>query len=188
MSTPVLTSTELRDRLSSAAPPRLLDVRTPAEYETGHIEGAYNVPLDILRQRRAEILERLDGDVVFVCRSGQRATQAEELLRSAGLGTGSVLKGGIDDWQGNGFDVARGKERWELERQVRLVAGSIVLSSVLGSVAVPKLKWLAAAIGGGLTFAALSNTCAMATALSKLPYNRTESYDAGRLVARLGEA
>lgn len=163
-------------------------MRTPAEYENAHIEGAYNIPLDVVRQHHAEILERLDGDVVFVCRSGQRATQAEEVLRGAGLGSGSVLKGGIDDWQGNGFDVTRGRERWELERQVRLVAGSIVLGSMLGSVAIPKLKWLAAAIGGGLTFAAVSNTCAMASVLSKLPYNRTENYDAGRFVARLGEA
>lgn len=48
--------------------------------------------------------------------------------------------------------VDRGVQRWDLERQVRLVAGSIVLSSVLGSVAIPRLKWVAAAIGGGLTY------------------------------------
>ena len=74
-----------------------------------------------------------------------------------------------------------------LARQVRLVAGSIVLSSVLGSIAVPKLKWLAAAIGGGLTFAAVSNTCAMATALSKLPYNRAAGYDASTLVEQVAQ-
>lgn len=183
-----LSSIELRDRLNSDAPPRLLDVRTPAEFETAHIAGAYNVPLDIVRERRSDIVDRLDGDVVFVCRSGQRASQAEEVLRGAGLTRGAVLQGGIADWEGNGFGVDRGKERWELERQVRLVAGSIVLTSVLGSVVVPKLKWLAAGIGGGLTFAALSNTCAMASVLSKLPYNRTESYAASEFVARLGEA
>jgi hypothetical protein len=74
---------------------------------------------------------------------------------------------------------------WELERQVRLVAGSIVLSSVVGSVAVPRLKWLAAAIGAGLTYAAVSNTCAMATALSKLPYNRGAASDAKTVLAQL---
>jgi hypothetical protein len=83
--------------------------------------------------------------------------------------------------------VDRGTERWDIERQVRLVAGSIVLSSVLGSVAVPKLKWLAAAIGGGLTYAAVSNTCAMGTALSKVPYNRTANYDASQIVRHLGD-
>lgn len=92
MSTPVLTSVELHDRLRSGAPPTLLDVRTPAEYETAHIVGAYNVPLDVVRQHRAEIRERLDGDVVFVCRSGQRATQAEEVLRGEGLEPGLCSK------------------------------------------------------------------------------------------------
>jgi rhodanese-related sulfurtransferase len=161
-------------------------VRTPAEFETSHIAGAHNVPLDVVRERRAEIIDRLSGDVVFVCRSGQRAAQAAELLHGAGLTRGAVLTGGIVDWEGNGYGVDRGTERWDIERQVRLVAGSIVLSSVLGSVAVPKLKWLAGAIGGGLTFAAISNTCAMGTALSKLPYNRTATFDASQAVSALG--
>jgi hypothetical protein len=71
------------------------------------------------------------------------------VLRTAGLAHESGPHGGITDWESNGFDVDRGEERWELERQVRLVAGSIVLSSVLDSTAIPKLKWLAAGSGGG---------------------------------------
>ena len=68
---------------------------------------------------------------------------------------------------------------------MRLVAGSIVLTSILGSIATPKLKWAAAAIGGGLTFAALTNCCAMGMALSKLPYNRGATCDAATVVAQL---
>jgi rhodanese-related sulfurtransferase len=190
MSAPTATtvgSDELRERLKQSAPPRVLDVRTPAEFETSHIPGAYNVPLDVVRDRKAEIIDHISGDVVFVCKSGQRATQAADLLGSEGLTQGSVLKGGITDWESNGFDVDRGTEGWDLERQVRLVAGSIVLTSVVGSIAVPKLKWLAAAIGGGLTFAAVSNTCAMGTALSKLPYNRSGAYDPSQVVSQLAD-
>jgi hypothetical protein len=99
-----------------------------------------------------------DHDVVLVCRSGQGATKAAAVLQNAGLAGGRVLEKGIADWEGQGFAVDRGVQRWELERQVRLVAGSIVLSSVVGSVAVPRLKWLAAAIGAGLTYPAVSNT------------------------------
>jgi rhodanese-related sulfurtransferase len=183
-----VSSNDLHERLTSDDPPHLLDVRTPAEFTTAHIAGAYNVPIDVVRAHRADIVERLSGEVVFVCRSGQRAAQAEEALRGAGLERTAVLRGGLVDWESNGFEVDRGVERWDIERQVRLVAGSIVLSSVLGSVAVPKIKWLAAAIGGGLTFAAVSNTCAMGTALSKLPYNRSLGYDPARLVSRLGAA
>ena len=60
---------ELRDRLSSAAPPKLLDVRTPNEFETAHIAGAHNVPLDTFEGRPSDIVDRLHGDVVLVCRS-----------------------------------------------------------------------------------------------------------------------
>ena len=178
-------SHDLSARLGSAQPPRILDVRTPGEFETAHIAGAYNVPLDLLREHRDEIIAHLDEDIVLVCRSGQRAAQAQETLRNAGLANVHILDGGITAWETNGFAVSRGAQRWELERQVRLVAGSIVLSSVLASIAVPKLKWVAAAIGGGLTFASLTNTCAMGMALSKLPYNRGASCDAQSVVSAL---
>jgi rhodanese-related sulfurtransferase len=180
-----LSSTDLRDLLNSANGTRVVDVRSPAEFETAHIPGSYNVPLDVLRTHEDDIRERLDGDVVLVCRSGQRSTQAQQLLNSAGAPAARVLRDGIVDWEKHGFAVDRDKSRWDLERQVRLVAGSVVLSSVLGSVAVPKLKWVAAAIGGGLTYAAVSNTCAMANVLAKLPYNRGAIADADTLIDRL---
>ncbi|OBJ50295.1 rhodanese-like domain-containing protein [Mycobacterium sp. 1423905.2] len=180
-----ISSTELKELLDSAKAPRVIDVRTPAEFETSHITGSYNVPLDVLRQHRSEIVEHLDDDVVLVCKSGQRSSQANELLRQAGIESARVLDKGIVDWESNGFAVDRAAQRWDLERQVRLVAGSIVLSSVLGSIAVPQLKWVAAGIGGGLTFAAVSNTCWMATALSKLPYNRGAGSDATTVISQL---
>ncbi len=183
-----ITSVELQGLLESSPAPRVVDVRTPAEFETAHIAGSYNVPLDVVEDHAAEIAQRLDSDpdVVLLCRSGQRSTKAQALLRDAGLAGGRVLQNGITDWEGRGFAVDRGTPRWELERQVRLVAGSIVLSSILGSIAVPRLKWVAAAIGGGLTFAAVSNTCAMGTALSKLPYNRGATSDPKAVLSSLG--
>ncbi|MCB0949314.1 MAG: rhodanese-like domain-containing protein [Mycobacterium sp.] len=181
----IIDSQNLSDLLGSATPPRVLDVRTPGEFDTAHIAGAYNVPLDLLREHRDEIIAHLDEDVVLVCRSGQRAAEAEKTLRDVGLSNVHILDGGITAWEASGFAVNRGTPRWDLERQVRLVAGSIVLSSVLASVAVPKLKWVAAAIGGGLTFASLTNTCAMGMALSKLPYNRGPACDAQTVVSQL---
>ncbi|OBG93625.1 sulfurtransferase [Mycobacterium sp. E136] len=181
----VIDSQKLVDLLNSPTPPRVLDVRTPGEFDTAHIAGAYNVPLDLLREHRDEIVQHLDEDVVLVCRSGQRAAQAEETLRTAGLANVHILAGGITAWEAKGFSVNRGTTRWDLERQVRLAAGGIVLASILGSIAVPKLKWVAGAIGGGLTFAALSNTCAMGMMLSKLPYNRGATCDAQTVVAQL---
>ncbi|MES9538547.1 MULTISPECIES: rhodanese-like domain-containing protein [unclassified Actinomadura] len=189
MTTPPSASTvdvpALRELLDSGDRPRLIDVRTPGEFETGHIPGSYNVPLDLLREHRAELRAHLDEQVVLVCRSGQRADQASQALASAGLPNLRVLRGGIGAWQAAGEQVAAGRARWDLERQVRLVAGSIVLGSVLASTAVPRAKWVAGAIGGGLTFAALSNTCAMGMVLSKLPYNRGPKSDMSAILDAL---
>ena len=48
-------SADLRALMDSAMPPRVLDVRTPGEFDTAHMPGAYNVPLDLLREHRDEI-------------------------------------------------------------------------------------------------------------------------------------
>ncbi len=181
-------SQRLRRLLESAAPPRVLDVRTPGEFDTVHIPGAYNVPLDLLREHREEIVTHLDQNVVLVCGSGQRAGQAEQALRDAGLDNVGVLDGGIIAWEAQGLPVNRGTQRWDLDRQVRLVAGWVVLTSILGSIAVPRLKWLAAGMGGGLAAAALTNTCALGMLLSRLPYNRGATCDARTVVAKLAES
>jgi rhodanese-related sulfurtransferase len=164
--------TELRGWLDAPDAPRLLDVRSPAEFETVHIPGAYNVPLDTLREHREELARHLDDHVVLVCRSGMRAQQAEHAFADVGFPNVHVLQGGVTAWESEGGPVERGTARWDLERQVRLVAGSIVLAAGIGSLAVPKLKWLATGVGAGLVTAALTDTCAMGAALSKLPYNR----------------
>ncbi|MFI7430051.1 rhodanese-like domain-containing protein [Micromonospora sp. NPDC049836] len=193
MSTPettrpaTLDAAGLRELIDAGRAPRLLDVRTPAEFETVHIPGAYNVPLDLLKEHREELRAHLDEDVVLICRSGARATQAGQTLAGVGLPNLKILDGGMLAWQATNAPVRQGAPRWDLERQVRLVAGSIVLLSVLGSVLVPGLKWVAGFIGAGLTFAAVSNTCAMGMLLSKLPYNRGASCDLDSIVGQLRE-
>ncbi|MDX1881976.1 rhodanese-like domain-containing protein [Mycolicibacterium sp. 120270] len=184
-SSATVNSTELQESMSCSRAPRLIDVRTPGEFETVHIPGAYNVPLDLLREHRDEIVEHLDQDIVLICRSGQRAAQADETLRRAGLTNVHVLEGGMTAWENKGFAVKRGTERWDLERQVRLVAGLIVAVSVLVGAFVPGVQWVAFAIGAGLTVAALTNTCAMGMMLARLPYNRGASCDAQTIVAQL---
>jgi rhodanese-related sulfurtransferase len=176
---------DLRDLLDSTRPPRLIDVRSPAEFETVHIPGAYNVPLQTLREHRDELAAHLEEDVVLICRSGNRAGQAESVLAGSGLPNLHVLDGGMIAWEGAGGQVRRGRARWDLERQVRLVAGSLVLLGMVGSLVVPGLAWLSAAVGGGLTVAALTNTCAMGALLSRLPYNRPATCDLDAVVARL---
>lgn len=129
--------------------PRILDVRTPGEFRTVHIPGACNVPLATLREHRNELLTHLDEDVILVCRSGTRAAQAEKALAEAGLPNLRVLEGGINAWEMAGAPANRGADRWDMERQVRLVAGSIVLATGVVGLFVPGAHLIGTAVGAG---------------------------------------
>jgi rhodanese-related sulfurtransferase len=150
----------------------LIDVRSPEEFETARIRGSINVPLNLLEKHAAQVAERLHRDVVLVCQSGVRAAQAQQRLAGVGANRLHVLEGGVPAFEDAGGEVVRGRARWALERQVRLVAGSVVLGSVVASVWKPKAGLLAAGIGAGLTVSALTDTCTMGRLLSALPYNR----------------
>lgn len=157
-----------------SAPEQLtvIDVRSPAEFETAHIHGSYNVPLPLLGEHAAQVAERVDHRTVLVCQSGVRATDAQRRLAAVGMGDLHVLDGGVPAFDRAGGPVVRGRARWALERQVRLVAGSLVTAGVLGSLWKRPAIALAGAIGAGLTVSALTDTCAMGRLLSALPYNR----------------
>ena len=165
---------------------RLLDVRTPGEYESVHIRGAYNVPLDTLGEHGPDIRAGLDQPVVLICQSGQRARKAEEALKNAGMPNLHVLDGGVNGWVAAGKPVQRGRERISLERQVRIVAGALAATGGLLAVLVnPLFGLLAAFIGSGLVFAGVTDTCGMAMVLSRLPYNRPATCDVEAMVRAL---
>jgi rhodanese-related sulfurtransferase len=168
-----LAPTQVRELRASDPRVRLIDVRTPGEFTSAHIPGSHNVPLDLLREHRDDLAVRHADPVVLVCGTGVRAEQARTLLATSGSDRISVLRGGITAWENDSGEVSRGRGTWAMERQVRLLAGVLVLIGVVGSTVVRPMKWLAGFIGAGLSFAAVTNTCAMGKALSFLPYNRT---------------
>jgi rhodanese-related sulfurtransferase len=181
---PQVSADELDVLLTSDPRVRVVDVRTGGEFESGHIPGAYNVPLDALSEHQRDLVE-LGEPVVLVCQSGARACRAEAALTDAGMDSVRVLRGGMEAWRAEGREVLTIKARWPLDRQVRLVAGSIVAASILASMRFPKAKWVAGGVGGALAVAALTNSCAMGSLLARLPYNRPVECDTGRTVERL---
>jgi len=68
----------------------IVDVRTKAEYQSGHIHGSKNIPLDRIKNEAAS-LKRLNKPVITVCRSGARSGVAKAVLASAGI---EVYNGG----------------------------------------------------------------------------------------------
>jgi rhodanese-related sulfurtransferase len=187
-STDTIDARRLRELMHEDPALRILDVRTGGEFDTVHIPGSYNVPLDTLGEHVHDLAD-VEHPVVLICKSGARAGQAHSKLSGAGKQHLHILEGGMDAWESSGGDVVRGTStKWALDRQVRLVAGSISLAGILVSIFVPKAKWLAGGVAAGLTFSAVSNTCAMGTALAKLPYNKTNNCDIDGVLEDLRKA
>ena len=182
----VLSPADLDALLRERPETRLLDVRTPGEFEAEHIAGAYNVPLDTLGEHGPEIRAGVAEPVVLVCRSGQRARKAEESLKAAGMTNLHVLDGGMAAWAAAGRPVRRGAPRMSLERQVRVAAGTLAATGGFLALFVnPLFAALPAFVGSGLVFAGVTDTCMMGMLLAKLPYNRPASCDVGAMVRAL---
>jgi len=62
----------------------ILDVRAPDEFRSGHIKGAINIPLDILKTRVGDLKKR-GKPVITCCKSGARSVMASRALTEAGL-------------------------------------------------------------------------------------------------------
>ncbi|MFT9600070.1 rhodanese-like domain-containing protein [Mesobacillus sp.] len=73
-----------------------VDVRTSGEYKGNHIKGFKNIPLQQLANRTGELSQ--DKDVVVICQSGMRSSQASKLLKKAGFNNVTNVKGGMSAW------------------------------------------------------------------------------------------
>ncbi len=148
----------------------LVDVRTPKEFKAMNIEGSINMPMSAIDPEAL----REKCDLVLVCASGTRARTVQKILQDQGL-EASVLEGGVRGWQASGRPLVldQGGSSFGVERQVRVLAGTMVAATSLLAVFVnPYWALLTAGIGCGLVHAGVTDTCAMANVLARLPYNK----------------
>lgn len=62
----------------------ILDVRTKAEFDQGHLKGSKNIPLNEIRLREG-VIRNWNAPVITLCRSGSRSRSAKSLLASMGI-------------------------------------------------------------------------------------------------------
>lgn len=156
--------------IESQASLQLVDVRSPGEYASGHVPQAINIPLEQLETRIGDIGA---ASVAVLCQSGRRAEMACGVLKHLPRQI-LLVDGGTQAWVNQGLPlVSSVTNKWSLERQVRLIAGLLVLvGSVLATLGYGTWLYLAMFVGAGLTFAGLTNICGMALLLGKLPWNQ----------------
>jgi rhodanese-related sulfurtransferase len=178
MSVPTISPADLALRRRSGQPCELIDVRTPVEFREVHVDFARNVPLDqldpasVMRSCQAGAADPL----YLICKLGGRSQQAGERFRQQGFDNVVSVEGGTQACEQAGMSVVRGKKAISLERQVRIAAGSLVLTGVLlGWLVHPAFFGLSGFVGAGLLFAGVTDTCGMGMLLARMPWNQCPS-------------
>jgi len=151
---------------------KILDVRSALEFSQVHIEHSLNIPIDMISAKINELSQSRQNYLVL-CHTGNRAAMAADMLIQSGIHTVKVMEGGIIRWQKEKLPVIKGQGGMSLERQVRLIAGSLVLLGIMMSWL---LHWafifVSVFVGSGLIYAGLTDNCLMGMLLMKLPYNK----------------
>lgn len=101
--TPAITAQDLRARQQGAEPLLVIDVRGVAEYKSGHVPGAINIPQQKL-ERQLDRLREAKG-VVLYCINGRRTRLAEQTLIENDIPNVFHLEGGLMGWRQAGFAV-----------------------------------------------------------------------------------
>lgn len=95
--TPTITG-EAAHRLVTEQGALLVDVRTPEEFGSGHVDGALNVPVGELEAKLATFPAKKNQNVLVYCRSGRRSAKAAMILTKAGF-TKVYGLGGMSNWK-----------------------------------------------------------------------------------------
>lgn len=175
---PQISPTDLTGRLHGNPKATVLDVRSPAEFQAGHIPGARLLPVDELdASKLAEVVDlaefRADNPLYLTCHAGKRAEKAAQVLRDVGVEHLSLVQGGTEAWQKAGLPVNKCDSAMSLERQVQIAVGSLLILKVVFGFTVHELFFVAgAAIGAGLITAGVTRWCGMAQLMARMPWNR----------------
>lgn len=162
----------------------LIDVREPDEHAREHVRGSILMPLS--RFDPAALAPFRGRRIVVHCRSGRRSAEAIRLAGDASPGLVN-LSGGIEAWKSAGQPVETNPRaaRISVMRQVQIVVGvGVAMGVSLGAFVDPLWLILPAFFGLGLAFAGATGTCALASVLSRMPWNRAASAKGGCAAGR----
>jgi len=104
--TPAITAQELHARQAGTDPLLVIDVRDVAEYKSGHVPGAINIPHKKLERQLDRLLDA--NGVVLYCINGRRTRLAEQTLIENDVPDVFHLEGGLMGWRQGGFEVRSG--------------------------------------------------------------------------------
>ncbi len=102
---PQISVEDLRDLIETGSEVQILDVRRPAEYESGHAPAAITAPLSSLREDISSLKLDPARQTAVLCAGGYRSSAATSLLEQAGFKKLLNVTGGTNAWINAGFPV-----------------------------------------------------------------------------------
>lgn len=168
-------SPEALGELARQRPVRLIDVRTPAEFQRFHARGATNVPLD--RLDVGEVLNGSDEVVYFICRAGSRGREACEKVLALHPGARVVnVEGGTLAWKAARLPIVRPPKPWTPQKKIRVISLSLIALSVLLSIFVHRgLLGIAGLVGAALVFIGMTDVFGLGGVIGKQAWNRRKT-------------
>ncbi|MDP6190202.1 MAG: rhodanese-like domain-containing protein [Gammaproteobacteria bacterium] len=85
----------------------MLDIRSAADYKTGRILNAKNIPFAELSKRTSDLQQYRDKPIVLICKTGQTAASAANVLRKEGYAKVYRMTGGMLEWSNQGLPLVR---------------------------------------------------------------------------------
>jgi len=85
----------------------LLDIRSPADFKAGRVIGAKNIPFADLTKRMSELEKHKDKPIVIICKTGQTASSAANMLKKADYTNVHRMSGGMAEWTGQNLPLVR---------------------------------------------------------------------------------
>ena len=83
----------------------IVDVRSPENFQEGHIKNAINIPLDDIEKRKNEI--PVWKKIIFCDKDGLWAFKASVKMFDLGYTKNYILSNGIDDWKNKGYEIVK---------------------------------------------------------------------------------
>ena len=152
----------------------VLDVRTVAEHDKmaltmphWHVDIAHLNPVKFIKEHC------LDGTktLYILCRRGGRGMTAAEKFIRVGFTNVAVIKGGILNAQKEGMAIVY-SHSISMERQVRIMAGSIVLIGIILGFISPWFYLISVLMGFSLIMGGIRGRCPLVYILSEMPWNQ----------------
>jgi len=112
---PEISAPDAKQKLDEGEFDLILDVREPAEWQNGHLEGAVHIPRGLLEfqadptspMANPELAGNQDARILIHCAKGARSLLAADTLKKMGYNNVASIAGGYEDCAASGFAIAK---------------------------------------------------------------------------------